>query len=184
MNKRKLGKTGINVSEISFGGVEIGIPYGIGVKSQADMPTDAESINILHAALDKGINFFDTARAYGRSEEIIGKAFKSNRNNAIISTKCSHLPTDPQVLSDTNFVKKTINSSLSQSLTALDTDYIDVYMLHNAHSAILQNDTVLKTFSTLKKDGIIRASGVSTYTVEETQTAIKQVCLGCYSVIF
>ena len=65
MNKRPLGKTGIAVSEVAFGGVEIGMPYGIGVETAADMPTEREAIQLLHAALDAGINFFDTARQYG-----------------------------------------------------------------------------------------------------------------------
>jgi len=76
MNKRLLGQTGIQVSEIAFGGVEIGLPYGIGIKSKADMPSREESVRLLHTAVDSGINFFDTARMYGLSESIMGNAFK------------------------------------------------------------------------------------------------------------
>ncbi|MEO6933387.1 MAG: aldo/keto reductase, partial [Chitinophagaceae bacterium] len=87
---RSLGNTGFKVSEIAFGGVEIGLPYGIGVKDQADMLSHAEAIRLLHAAIDGGINFFDTARLYGESELIMGKAFKDRRENVLIATKCKH----------------------------------------------------------------------------------------------
>ena len=90
MIKRTLGNTGIHVSEIAFGGVEIGVPYGIGVKSAADMLSVKEAINLLHTAIDSGINFFDTARMYGTSENIMGNAFKSRRSEVVIATKCRH----------------------------------------------------------------------------------------------
>jgi 1-deoxyxylulose-5-phosphate synthase len=171
MKQRELGNTGIKVSEIAFGGVEIGIPYGIGVNSQADMPTDQESGKLLQAALDNGINFFDTARAYGRSESIIGKAFADKRERVVICTKCSHLPSEKTA---PDKMRALIEFSLEESLSALQTNYIDVYKLHSANLNILKNETVLDTFSKFKKDGIIRATGVSTYTVEETKTAIEQ----------
>ena len=84
MNKRMLGQTGIQVSEIAFGGVEIGLPYGIGIKSKADMPSQEESVRLLHTAVDSGINFFDTARMYGLSESIMGNAFKDRRNQVVM----------------------------------------------------------------------------------------------------
>ena len=59
-------------------------------------------------------------------------------------------------------------------MSELQTDYIDVYKLHNAHSNILKNETVLETFAKLKKEGLVRAAGVSTYAVQETQLAIEQ----------
>ncbi len=76
MQMRDLGNTGIEVSEIAFGSVSLGIPYGIGVKDETDMPSENQAVGLLHNALDHGINFFDTARHYGRSESIFGKAFK------------------------------------------------------------------------------------------------------------
>ena len=171
MKQRELGNTGIKVSEIAFGGVEIGIPYGIGVNSQADMPTDQESGKLLQAALDNGINFFDTARAYGRSESIIGKAFADKRERVVICTKCSHLPSEKTA---PDKMRALIEFSLEESLSALQTNYIDVYKLHSANLNILKNDVVLDAFSKLKKEGTIRATGVSTYTVDETKTAIEQ----------
>lgn len=173
MKQRQLGRTNLSVSEIAFGGVEIGLPYGIGVHTKADMPSDAESIHLLHQALELGITFFDTARAYGRSEEIMGQAFKDRREQVILCSKCS-LP----VSTDSGYVKAgasaAIRRSLQQSLTALQTDYLDVLMLHNADLAALNEETVRETFAELRDNGVIRATGVSTYSVAETDLAIDQ----------
>ena len=171
MNYRTLGKTGNQISEISFGGVEIGLPYGIGIKGKTDMISESDAINLLNSAIDRGINFFDTARMYGSSETLMGKAFKNKRDKVVISTKCTHLPSGKLAPVQT---KALIESSLKESLSALQTDYIDVYKLHNATLNHLRNDAILNTFSKLKKDGVIRATGVSTYTIDETKTAIEQ----------
>ena len=77
MIKRSLGKTGIEVSEIAFGGVEIGMPYGIGVKSAADMLSEKQAIKLLHSAMDSGINFFDTARMMVTVKKLWGKLLKT-----------------------------------------------------------------------------------------------------------
>lgn len=167
MNKRQLGKTGITVSEVAFGGVEIGMPYGIGVHSAADMPTEAEAIALLHAALDAGINFFDTARQYGQSEAIMGKAFAGRRNEVVIATKCRHLG---NVLDN---VQDVIEQSLAESLEALQTGYADIYMLHDSDPTIITHPDVVKKFAELKHAGRIKATGISTYTPEETRQAIE-----------
>ena len=174
MNQRVLGKSGISVSEISFGGVEIGVPYGIGINGEADMLSDSQSIQLLHTALERGINFFDTARQYGRSEEIMGKAFKEKRDKVVICSKCSHLPKIDGQLPLPTVLRKFISTSFQESLAALQTDYIDLFMLHSAELPNLKNTTVQETFVALKKSGRVRAIGVSTYSVAETQFAIEQ----------
>jgi len=162
MQKRLLGRTGIEVSELSFGGVEIGIPYGIGIQSQAEMPTLAEAAALLQAARDGGINFFDTARAYGRSEEIIGQALSARRADVIICSKCSHFPRCEGQLPGNGEMAAIIRRSLQQSLDALRTDYIDVYMLHSASADIVEHPAVMECFQELKQQGVIRATGAST----------------------
>ena len=173
MNRRVLGRTGIEVSELSFGGVEIGIPYGIGVTTQAQMPGEAEAIKLLHEALDNGINYFDTARLYGRSEEIMGKAFKGRRDDAIICTKCVPFRGHNEQLPPFPEMRKIADNSLSESLSALDSDYIDVYMIHDAHLDILGNHQIAALFSEYRTKGLVRAIGVSTYKPEETRKAIE-----------
>ena len=173
MNQRLLGRTGIKVSEIAFGGVEIGLPYGIGVKSEADMLSESEAINLLHSAIDHGINFFDTARGYGGSESIMGRAFKDRRDTVVICTKCRHFRNSDGTLPRPDKLKEIIETSFKESLAALQTDYVDVYMLHQADIEILGNEVISRIFSDFKKNGAIRATGVSTYSVEETEKAIE-----------
>lgn len=173
MRKRELGKTGIAVSELAFGGVEIGLPYGIGVKSEADMLSEDESIRLLHEATESGVNFFDTARLYGASETIMGKAFRDRREQVVIGTKCRQLRDGNGELPTGFALKKLIKTSLLESLTALQTDYVDIFMLHQADLGILENEEIAPIFADLKAEGAIRSTGVSTYSVEETQKAIE-----------
>lgn len=173
MNARILGKTGIRISEIAFGGVEIGLPYGIGVASAADMLTEKQAIELLHASLDSGINFFDTARMYGSSEEIMGEAFVGRRSEVVLATKCRHFRDKEGNLPPDEELESFIHTSLAESLKALQTDYLDVFMLHQADLEILENPVIAAVFSELKKQGAIRATGASTYSVEETQKAME-----------
>lgn len=180
MRKRVLGRTDLEVSEIAFGGVEIGMPYGIGVKGKEDMLTEGEAVKLLHAALDGGINFFDTARLYGNSEAIMGKAFSDRRDQVLLSTKCRHFRNNEGLLPPDKEVKTLIRESLMESLSALRTDYVDLYMLHQADEEILSNETIAEEFNTLKRKGIVRAIGASTYRVAETR---KVVTSGIWDVI-
>ncbi len=173
MKKRALGNTGIDVSEIAFGGVEIGIPYGIGIKSASDMVTEKDAIKLLDAAVGLGINFFDTARLYGESEKIMGRAFKKKRDKVIINTKCEHFLDENGKIPGYRKLKNTVESSLNKSLKALQTDYVDVFMPHQSDIHLIENDEVIAVFTDLKKTGKIRVCGVSTYTVQETNSAIE-----------
>ncbi len=173
MLQRSLGNTGLKVSEIAFGGVEIGLPYGIGVRDQADMLSHAQAIRLLHAAIDGGINFFDTARLYGESELIMGRAFRDRREKVLIATKCKHFRDSNGQIPAYGTLKKIISASLQESLAALQTDYIDVFMLHQADQAILQNEAVRQVFAELKQSGAIRATGASTYAADETRLAVE-----------
>lgn len=172
MNKRVLGNTGIAVSEIAFGGVEIGMPYGIGVNGEKDMLSEKEAIDLLHMALGKGINFFDTARMYGVSEERMGKAFRHCRDKVILATKCRHFRRDDGSLPEDEEIRQMIRNSIEESRTALQTDYIDLYMLHQADTEILERKIIADEMMQLKQSGKVRAIGVSTYTLEESEIAI------------
>ena len=174
MITRTLGKTGIKVSEIAFGGVEIGIPYGIGVNSKDDMLPFQDAIRLLQKAVDTGINFFDTARMYGESERIMGEAFRNRRHEVVISTKCRHFLDKDGNLPPSRELPAIIKSSLHESLGILKTDYVDVFKLHQANTAILNHEDIALTFENLKKEGKIRATGASTYTFEETELAIDK----------
>jgi len=173
VNKRVLGRTGIEVSEISFGTGGLGMPYGIGIKGQEDMLSESESVELLRSAIDKGVNYFDTARGYGCSEERLGKAFKGKRKDVVICTKCSHLYDKNKQLFSDKRLKEVMDTSIKESLAALQTDYVDVYMSHDGQLKVLSNQAIVETFSEYKQKGLVRAIGISTYTVDETRTAIE-----------
>lgn len=180
MKKNRLGNTGLEVSEIAFGGVEIGLPYGIGIHSEEDMLSKKEAVHLLLAALDNGINFFDTARMYGESEILMGEAFRGRRQEVVLATKCRHFRDCDGMLMPDEKLPDFINASLEESLNALQTDYVDLFMLHQADLGILSNPVIEATFQQLKETGKIRAAGASTYTVAETGAAIVK---GTWNVI-
>ncbi|SDF88678.1 Predicted oxidoreductase [Dyadobacter soli] len=174
MRRKALGHTGLEVSEIAFGGVEIGVPYGIGVQGREDMLSERQAISLLHEALEKGINFFDTARLYGESETIMGKAFASRRQDIVLATKCRHFRDSSGALPPDHALKTFIQNSLKESLHELQTDYIDIYMLHYGDLEIIENELIAAVFQELKEQGIIRSTGVSTYLAEETALAVSK----------
>ena len=173
MNNNILGRTGIEVSEISFGTVSLGVPYGIGIDSKEDMISEKDAVWLLRSALDEGINFFDTARGYGCSERRIGNAFKDRREEVVISTKCGHLYDNNKQMFSESKLMEVIENSLKESLLALQTDYIDVYMIHGASLEMLSNKIIAEVFSEYKRKGLARAIGVTTYSVAETKKAIE-----------
>lgn len=180
MIRRNLGDTGLQVSEIAFGGVEIGLPYGIGVTNEKDMIAERDAITLLQTAVEKGINFFDTARMYGMSEHIMGKAFAQCRREIIIASKCRHFRNADGLLPSDETLRDMIHLSINESLVALQTDYIDLYMLHQADVEILNRQTIAGEMQKLKDTGKVRAIGVSVYSVEETKKTIEQ---GVWNVI-
>ncbi|RNC65808.1 aldo/keto reductase [Proteiniphilum sp. X52] len=148
------------------------MPYGIGINSEKDMLSEDKAVELLQIASDSGINFFDTARMYGNSERIMGKAFKDRRRKVVIASKCVPLLDKKGKLPPQKDIKGIIEKSLTESLEALQTDYIDIYMLHQATMEILDSDEILNAFSDFKNQGIFKAAGVSSYTNEVSKKVI------------
>jgi 1-deoxyxylulose-5-phosphate synthase len=172
MQLRPLGNTGILVSEISFGCVELGIPYGIGVKNAADMLPETDAIRLLQGALDQGLNFFDTAPAYGTSESLLGQAFADRREQAVICTKAPHGAADPDTLEQPDQLRQLLTDALTDSLRKLRTDYVDLYMLHRATDGALRSPALVGILREFQDKGMIRAFGASTYPGGTTGTAL------------
>lgn len=170
MKKRTLGRTGLSVSEIAFGGVEIGMPYGLGAH---DMLSDKDAIQLLQKAVSLGVNFFDTARHYGESERLMGEAFNGARKDVVLATKSVHLRDENGSVPTYNALRDTVLRSLETSLGNLKTDYIDLYMVHYADTDILKNDDVAQVFNDLLRGGAVRNIGVSVYKPEETIQALR-----------
>lgn len=159
MEYRTLGATGWKVSAIGFGAWGIGGQWG-----EVD---DKQAISALHRAYDVGINFFDTADAYGipqgRSEELVGRALRGVRDEVFIATKVGNWARRFGAPLSYTRVEHVIGCC-DASLFRLKTDYIDLYQCHIAN---LEDPSVfLEAFETLKKAGKIRAYGISTDSVE------------------
>ena len=156
MNYRPLGSSGILVSELGFGTWGIGgATEGASSYGQTD---DRESIRALETAFDQGINFFDTATAYGRSEELLGQTFSgSKRDKVVIATKVGIT----QHFGPQDFSEQAITRTLVNSLKRLRTNYIDLLQLYNPPLMSMPLDDILEILSRLRDGGLIRAYGAS-----------------------
>lgn len=178
MKKRPLGKTGFTVSEISLGTVEIGMSYGI---SSEGKPDERSSEQLLHRALDLGINLIDTARAYGESEAIIGRALGNRRKEYVLASK---------VLSfhDGNLTpperREAITQSVHTSLRSLQTDAIDIMLLHTAPVEVIRDGEAAGVLQELKAAGQIRATGASVYDPEAALLAIESGDFDCLQIAY
>ena len=149
MRYRTLGRTGIQVS-----------PYALGTlmfaTSMGNAPED--SARIIHKALDAGINFLDTADAYGDSEDVVGKALEGRRDDVVLATKFSR-PTgqDPN---HQGASRRWIVTAAENSLRRLRTDYIDLYQLHRPDPRTDIEET-LSALTDLIRSGKVRAIGTS-----------------------
>ena len=134
MRYRQLGKTGFKISEISLGTVEIGMPYGIPENGNIPAPDETSTVRLLNDALDRGINFIDTARAYGESEAIIGRALHNRRQEYVLASKV--LSRRGQKMQSDEMRALTV-ASVEESFRLLQTDSIDLMMIHCGATEIL-----------------------------------------------
>lgn len=166
MQYRTLGRTGLPVSEVGFGAMTIGGE----VFGATD---DQESLRALHQALDLGMNFIDTADAYGRghSEELIAQVLKTRRNEVILATKGGNQFTVRQGLR--NFDPDYITSALEASLKRLQIETIDLYQLHNPSQEVMRRGEIFTRLDRCKREGKIRFYGVSLEKTEDGIVAIE-----------
>ncbi len=171
MQYRALGKTGLRVSEISLGTVQLGLPYGVPDKD-GNLPslTEAQSLAILDRAYAEGVNFLDTARNYGNSEAIIGRSLKRRQEEVVVATKLEAL--SPEMTDDE--MAKAIRQSIEQSRRALDRETIDLLQVHNAAEALLDREVILDLLAQARHREWIRYQGVTTYGVSAPEKAIEQ----------
>jgi uncharacterized protein len=149
---RMLGRTGLNVTKLGFGAARTMEPA------------------LVKTAINAGINFIDTGRSYanGKNEEMIGNVIKGFRDKVIIQSKMK-IPIrekGDELKSDkaSKKIKKIMESALKQSLKALQTDYIDIMLLHRMKSVeLIQHETVLKFLEAAKQTGKVRAIGFSSH---------------------
>jgi aryl-alcohol dehydrogenase-like predicted oxidoreductase len=153
MDYRPLGRTGVQVSELCLGTMMFGT-WG--------NPDHDDAIRIIHAALDAGVNFIDTADVYsaGESEEIVGKALKGRRDDVVLATKFwAKMGDDPN---QGGVSRRWIITEVENSLRRLQTDHIDLYQMHRPAAAV-DIDETLGALTDLVQQGKVRMIGSSSF---------------------
>jgi aryl-alcohol dehydrogenase-like predicted oxidoreductase len=175
MNYRDLGKTGIKVSEVSFGTWAIGGAWG--------RTNDEEALKSLDHAIGEGVNFFDTADVYGdgHSEELLAKATKGKEDEISIATKFCRAG---DIFSKENYSEDAVRNYCEASLKRLNREAIDLYQIHCPPLEILKDGAVFEVLDKLKQEGKIRHYGVSVETVEEGLLCLQNPNVSALQVIF
>lgn len=175
MQYRPLGRTGFNVSAISFGAWAIGGSWG-----EVD---DRESLAALHRAVDLGVNFFDTADVYGdgRSERLLAKLKKERSEEIIVATKAGRR-LDPHIA--TGYKRANLTAFVERSLNNLETDALDLLQLHCPPTEVFYMPEVFDVLDDLVQQGKLRHYGVSVEKVEEALKAIEFPNVKTVQIIF
>jgi aryl-alcohol dehydrogenase-like predicted oxidoreductase len=176
MEKRKFGKSGLETSAIGFGGWEMG-------KGQYGPIDEKEAIAAAHRAIDLGVTLFDSAAVYGwgAGEEMMGRALKGRRDKVILVTKGGrvwNLKTDER-RSDSS--PEVLNKGLEESLRRLQTDYIDLFLIHWPDPTRPMG-VPMGVFAKWKEQGKIRYGGVSNFSVQQMEDCLKVFPITCNQV--
>jgi len=176
MEYRPLGRTGMNVSAVSFGAWAIGGTWG--------PVEDSESIRALHAAVDAGVNFIDTADVYGdgRSERLVARLRRERPGDTIhVATKAGRrLPRQ----TPEGYSRENLSSFLERSLRNLETEAVDLLQLHCPHPKVYDMPEVFAILDDLVAAGKIRHYGVSVETVDEARRALRHPNVKTVQIIF
>ena len=173
IQKRRLGKSGIEVSPLGFGCWAIGGPFTMfGLSDGWGEVDDAESIRAIHRAVYLGVNFFDTADAYGtgHSEEVLGEALQGMRDKVVIATKGGYVhDRAARALTGEDTTPAYIRRALEASLQRLRTDYVDLYQIHNGAMPPEHFEPLFHELNKLVAEGKVRTYGWSTWSVENVE---------------
>jgi aryl-alcohol dehydrogenase-like predicted oxidoreductase len=176
MEYRKLGRTGLEVSAISYGAWAIGGTWGA--------VDDEESLRALHAAVDAGMRLIDTADVYGdgRSERLVGRLVRERPGERIVvATKAGRrLPEQTAA----GYSRKNLTAWIERSLRNLGTEALDVLQLHCPHPAVYDRPEVFGVLDDLVRAGKVRHYGVSVETVDEAVRALGHPNVECVQIIF
>jgi aryl-alcohol dehydrogenase-like predicted oxidoreductase len=166
MKYRMLGNTGLRVSVIGLGTMVHAGHFG--------PMKDSESLSAIETALGLGVNFIDTSDAYGAgySETLLGSALKGKRDKVILATKGGNVMTGPN-RGKRIFAADYISRVMDESLQRLQTDYIDLYQLHNPTVDVIEQGEVWEVLARAQQAGKIRHYGVSINTMDEGIAAVK-----------
>jgi aryl-alcohol dehydrogenase-like predicted oxidoreductase len=171
--QRQLGRTGLEVSPVGFGAFKIGRNVGVKYPAGYELPDEEAVRHLLDGVLDLGINLIDTAPAYGLSEERLGRAVAHRRGEIVLSTKVGEIFEDGRSTHD--FTAPAIRASVARSLRRLNTDVIDILLIHSdgRDLAILRETDAVETMLALREAGQARFIGLSGKTVEGARAALS-----------
>lgn len=167
-NIKQLGKTGITISSIGLGTVEIGIPYGL----ENRLPLDAEAENVLKKAVEVGVTYFDTARGYGVAEERIGKAGIAKLPGITVGTKCAQFlekGEDPHGQE----LEQRIRADIETSLRMLQVDSLPLVMYHGGSVEQIKRGELIEIAQKLTNEGKVQNWGIATRGAEAPLAAIE-----------
>jgi aryl-alcohol dehydrogenase-like predicted oxidoreductase len=166
MQQKSLGNTGLFVSPIGLGTVKFARNQGVKYPHAFAIPTDQEVLTLLRCAQELGITLLDTAPAYGNSEERLGKLLGKTRKEWVIVTKVGEEFMNG--VSSYDFTPEHLRFSVERSLQRLKTDYLDVVLVHSDGNDldIINRRGLFTCLSDIKQQGLIRAFGMSTKTLE------------------
>ncbi|MBK6680204.1 MAG: aldo/keto reductase [Ignavibacteriales bacterium] len=166
MNKNRFGNSDLQVSQLGLGCMGMSEFYG--------NYNDTESIEVIHHAIERGINFFDTADMYGlgKNEILVGKALKGKRNEVVLATKFGVMRGDDGSFPGVNGKPEYVKQACENSLQRLGVDYIDLYYQHRVDPNTPIEETV-GAMSELVKEGKVRYLGLSEASAEVIRRASK-----------
>lgn len=176
MNYRKLGKTNFEISEIALGTWQVGGKWGSPFNDQS-------ADELLNTAIDKGINFIDTADVYenGLSEKAVGRLVRSRSERIYVATKCGrHI--NPHV--NEGYQPKVLQKYVEDSLQRLGLETLDLIQLHCPPTEVYYRPEIFELFDKLKQEGKIQNLGVSVEKVEEGLKAIEYSNVTSVQIIF
>ena len=181
MRLRRLGRTGLQVSEIGFGALEIGRDWGLASRDRRP-PDEAASLHLLETVAALGINFVDTAMAYTRSEERIGKALRSGllrRDAVYLATKAGER-FDEAVGSRYDYSYAGITRSMMESLERLQVDHVEGAQLHSAPLDVVRSGDAIRALRDLRKAGRCEFVGAS---FSHDQACAEAIASGEYDTV-
>ena len=170
MEYSSLGKTGLRISRLALGTAAFGLErYGICNADASGAVSEETAIRLIHAAVEQGINFFDTARGYGRSEAVLGKGL-AGLPSCVVATKVS-VPENISTLSSEE-LRSAVMGSLETSLHELRRDVLDIVQIHNATAPLLQSGEMIAVLETARQQGKLRFIGASVYGADNAMAAV------------
>jgi aryl-alcohol dehydrogenase-like predicted oxidoreductase len=170
MDYIQLGATDLRVSRLGVGTAAFGLDrYGITAPGEGSVDP-AEGIANIHRAVEGGVNFFDTAPAYGRSEELLGQALADHKD-CLVATKVP-IPGSLDEISQSELTRR-VNESLDESLRRLRREVLDVVQIHNATVRVLQQGKMVSCLERAREAGKLRYIGASVYGEEAALATIR-----------